>query len=433
MCVVSLFGSVAIVVTLANGLSTAMRQALPPTVAPSPPCGVWPYDRPCGRCVYGSMRHADGSVLRHRVERGETCESIGKLYGVPAFDLFNRNKSAGCCQLADTNVSASDLIDICAPPSVRQWQAAGHPRQPPTQSVIMSYVGSAPHGLPPPKSIPSSVNVVALGPVDDLPPPHGPSATAYQGIFRVSPTFTGNCSAGVDPTQASRGHFANDPDDERVWLATMVPNYGYSSGVKDSGNWANPSGNSLSPDEWGHNAATSLGKIILRYRLDGIDINIEAGAPSIQHGSAKDFGRYICSMVKHLKIMFGADLVTSFTFYSQTISSYAEVGRQCGKNVTLANFMTYTSDPNTVESYVQQAAGIFGWSKTMWAVIDETGTTVKPNPDLGRQLVADHTQLRGAMAWTGEYSSQCQPPWCGEDRLMHALNGWPKPAGQCKC
>eukprot|EP01047_Picozoa_sp_COSAG01_P026727 COSAG01_NODE_1732_length_9368_cov_13.977452_2_plen_427_part_00 len=417
----------------------AWHEPIPPTAPPPPPpppCGVWPYTDPCGQCIYGNMRRHNGSVLRHRIAAGETCESIGKLYGVPAFDLFNRNKSAGCCQLlSGANTSATDVLDVCAPPTLLQWRAAGHPRQPPQRNVIMTYIGSAPNGLSPPLQLPRTVNVVALGPVDDLPPPHGPAATAYQGIFRVSPTFTGNCSAHVDPTQTWRGHFAHDPDNRRVWLATMVPNYGYLTGVKDSGNWHNPSGVSLSPDEWGRNAAESLGKIILRYRLDGIDVNIERGAPSMQPGtsSAVDFGRYICAMVRYLKMQLGASLVTSFTFYSQTISRYAEVARQCGANVTLANYMTYTPDRRQVDKWITEAASHFGWSKTMFAVIDQTGHGVKPDPEIARQLLVSHPQIRGVMVWTGEYSSKCDPPWCVEEKLKHALVGMPPPPGKCTC
>ena len=65
------------------------------------------------------------------------------------------------------------------------------------------------------------------------------------------------------------------------WLE-QVPNYGYTQAPNDNGNWG---GGGLSADEWGRNAAQSLALIILRYQLDGIDINIEAGSPAIVHGT----------------------------------------------------------------------------------------------------------------------------------------------------
>ena len=38
----------------------------------------------------------DRSWLQHRVKAQETCTTIARLYKVPPFDLFNRNKSKGC-------------------------------------------------------------------------------------------------------------------------------------------------------------------------------------------------------------------------------------------------------------------------------------------------------------------------------------------------
>ena len=101
----------------------------------------------------------------------------------------------------------------------------------------------------------------------------------------------------------------------------------------------------LSADEWGRNAAASLGSIILRYRLDGIDINIENGGGSpAMRGSSVEFGNYICAMLLHLQTQLSTDIVTSLTYYSQTASHYNEVAKQCGHVVTLANFMTYTTN-----------------------------------------------------------------------------------------
>ena len=226
----------------------------PPPPPPVPPCGVWPYDNPCGRCAYGNMRWPNGSIVRHKVRKGETCGTIGKLYGVPAFDMFNRNKSRGCCQLGDANTSLTDILDICAPPNLEQWRAAGHPRQPVEKGVILSYLGASPGGRKSPNSLPPSINVVALGSAAD-----NRGANGAQGHFRVSPEFPGNCSCQIDPTATFRGTaggpngMTGSADSTRVWLASMIP-----------GSYQQWSGN---PDTWGKNAAESLAQIILRYRL----------------------------------------------------------------------------------------------------------------------------------------------------------------------
>lgn len=356
--------------------AVAIHHALRPLPRPVPPppkrCGVWPDFLPCGRCAYGHMRWPNGSVMRHRVAEGETCETIGRLYNVPAFDIYNRNKSMGCCALGDSNTSVTDVLDFCAPPSLLQWSAAGHPRQPAATGVIKSYIGTGSMGLLPPTSVPRSVNVVALGPVDDLPPPNGPAETAHKGVFRVSPTFTGNCSAQIDPTQSVRGTSESDPDRTRVWLATMVPNYGFKQLPNDNGNWG---GGGLSADEWGRNAAVSLGRIILRYRLDGIDINIEngQGSPAIRSSSPVEFGNYICAMLLHLQTQLSKDIVTSLTFYIQTMPHYNEVAKQCGQVVTLANFMTYTTNLAQVKADIATLSSVYGWNRSLWSIIDQPG------------------------------------------------------------
>ena len=385
------------------------------------------------------MRWPNGTAIRHRVAKGESCESIGKLHGVPQFDLFNRNKSGGCCQLGDYNTSLSDILDLCAAPTLEQWRAEGHPRQP-LSPAVMSYVGAM--KTPAPESFPRSVNVVALGPVDDLPPPHGPQATAHQGVFRISPSFTGNCSAQVDPTRRARGwgvvgnRMREGADSSRVWLASMVPNYGLQhTGTIDNGNWA---GGKLSPAEWGKNASESLGRIILRYRLDGIDINIEAGSPAITaRNSEVAFGRYICALVGQLKADFGVGLVTSFTFYAGTFSHYEQVAKQCKDNVTMANWMTYSTNTKQDIADIGKAAAAFGWDKVMFGV-QTGGGSVSPRLQAGLAMVAtlrqEHPPMRGVFFWTGETSSQCKPAWCAEYLLAAAMRG-ERIGGKidCKC
>jgi hypothetical protein len=61
----------------------------------------------------------------------------------------------------------------------------------------------------------------------------------------------------------------------------------------------------ISAEEWGQNAAISLEKIILRYRLDGLDFNIE--------GNKREFGVYICSLFRHLNARMGPGLIYTLT------------------------------------------------------------------------------------------------------------------------
>ena len=189
---------------------------------------------------------------------------------MPQFDLFNRNRSLSCCEAP--NISASDVIDFCRPPTLAQWRAAGHPRPlPPAGQMVATYVGAttvktpgrAGEGL---RSLPDSINVAYLAGVED--------ATNHQGEFSLGVSGNGrcgsladNCSAQVEPTRTWRGVGEVAPN--RVWLGSMVPLYAH-CGPQEQCNWA---GGDLSAEEWGANAAASLEKIILRYRLDGLDFN----------------------------------------------------------------------------------------------------------------------------------------------------------------
>ena len=93
--------------------------------------------------------------------------------------------------------------------------------------------------------------------------------------------------------------------DTRVWLASLDI---------AAGNW-NVNG-AITPDQWGTNAAASLEKIILRYRLDGIDVNIEMGRTN--------FGLYMCAMFKHLRAI-DPKMITTLTPWGQRWSMYSQV------------------------------------------------------------------------------------------------------------
>ena len=131
----------------------------------------------------------------------------------------------------------------------------------------------------------------------------------------------------------------------------------------------------MSADEWGRNAAVSLGRIILRYQLDGLDINIEngVGSPAIRSSSPVEFGNYICAMLLHLQTQLSKDIVTSLTFYIQTMPHYNEIAKQCGQVVTLANFMTYTTNLAQVKADIARLSSVYGLNRSLWSIIDQPG------------------------------------------------------------
>ena len=136
--------------------------------------------------------------------------------------------------------------------------------------MVATYVGAttvktpgrAGEGL---RSLPDSINVAYLAGVEDCSSSTGEFSL---GVKRGScGSLADNCSAQVEPTRTWRG--VGDVAPNRVWLGSMVPLYAH-CGPQEQCNWA---GGSLSAEEWGANAAASLEKIILRYRLDGLDFN----------------------------------------------------------------------------------------------------------------------------------------------------------------
>ena len=296
---------------------------LPPR--PPPPCGTWPDYLPCLKCAYGTIGPP------HHVTASDTCDSIAQKYGVPQFDLLIRNRSVSCCRAP--NISVSDLIDLCRSPTVAEWRAAGHPRPlPPAGKMISSYVGSmvqpgTPHGL---RELPDSINVAYLAGVEDATNHLGDFSLGVAGNGRCG-SLVDNCSAMIDPSQTLRGA-AGSVAQERVWLGSMVPLFAH-CGPQEQCNWA---GGGLSAEEWGQNAALSLQQIILRYRLDGLDFNIEAG-------DHPNFGQYLCSLFKHLNHRMGPGLIYTLTPCCSMGPSYQQVYDQCPSNVSLMQVQTYGS------------------------------------------------------------------------------------------
>ena len=229
---------------------------VPPPPPPEPPrkCGTWPYDMPCSSCIYGSVYDGNceaevgGLPPRHRVGPGDTCSTIAKKYGVPQFDLFNRNKSRPCCHVdcgpfgdkcaVDTVIAATDIIDICCPPTIEQWNRAGHPQRVPDK-IVATFIGATPSGIRAPLALPEAINVGYLFETSDN--------NGHTGEFTVGKQFTDGsstvCAAQVDPTQPHRGPSADSPDGRRLWT--------FSWGTS-SGRWSGSH-----PEEWAEGAAVS--------------------------------------------------------------------------------------------------------------------------------------------------------------------------------
>lgn len=267
--VVGIFALIAMSSVLGRAAAGGSPRAPPPRWVPPPPppvkCGTWPDYIPCRRCVYGA-----DPAKRYRVQPGDRCADLSKKLGAPQFDLFIRNRSLSCCDMP--NPMPGEYMDVCDAPTREEWKADGHPRSPPDSGVIASFLGSASNGyVGLANQLPDSVNVVMLFPTNDV---------DGKGNFQVDPKFASVCDTLIDPTRPQR-HGAGQPEDEdkRVWLFSLGTNAGRWSGT--------------AAEEWGKNAADALEKIILRYRLDGIDVNIEA--------PRSGFTSYMCSLFRHLK------------------------------------------------------------------------------------------------------------------------------------
>lgn len=404
--VFGLFGILASSTVVSHELAGMLRAKAPPP--PPVPCGTWPDYRPCGSCLYGA-----NASLRYRVRPGDTCETIGKRFGVPQFDIFIRNRSIGCCEAGDGGVRPTDLVDMCNAPTREQWRAAGHPHSAP-EKVLLSFLGMQPkaHGssrsLPPPDHLSVSINVAVLYSVID---------SDSLGTFRVSDKFTGNCSASIDPMVAARhDHGTND---HRVWLASLDTSAGKWNGA-------------ISAEQWGKNAAQSLEQIILRYRLDGIDVNIEA--------TRNDFGAHICSMFRSLREIDPGMITTVTPWGARWSSMYTQIG-SCKDDLSWANYQTY-SDPGfspcrtprhgnelqcSIPPMVSIAATTYGgFSKVAWGVSTESNRfrpSVASGVAFQRRFQNLHREMRGVMIWTSEFSSVCSPPWCYDNLLARAMAG----------
>ena len=203
------------------------------------------------------------------------------------FDLVDRNTSRSCCE--DTKISVGDVVDVCADPSHTRWR----PRPKPDGHIVQTYLGAYPAGLPPPDALPDFINVAALAFAADV---------DGQGLFEMggSGSFA-DCAAQVNPSAANRGESINARSTRR-WLVSIIP--------KEENQW--PHG--VSAERWGRNAAASLERLILRYRLDGIDVDYEAAGNDAYPNGYGVFTESMCSLFSHLQERLPGVLITA-SFY----------------------------------------------------------------------------------------------------------------------
>ena len=237
-----------------------------------------------------------GPASTYKVKAGDSCASIAAAHRVPLFDVVDRNKTKSCCEFRadkgekDLTIDKTDVIELCNVPSAENghpWVARGLPGKEENRrdKIVMTYIGGIGYinkvAYPVPTALPAGVNVVALAFAEDAdgeghfemgvhPVCKQPDCTVGQGTG-----FDGDCATHVDPSALfdGRGHGERmrEADQKRRWLVSIVPRNGnewpYFPGWKPEDH-----GGVESTAEWGNNAFESLKEIILRYRLDGIDV-----------------------------------------------------------------------------------------------------------------------------------------------------------------
>ena len=422
------------------------------------------------RCLYGVAE------VRSKVQAGDSCASLSAAHGVPMFDVVDRNRSKSCCE--DPDIAAKDVIVYCKPPTRNPTRVADEelpgwtPRGMPHGKVVMTYVGGIGYinrvHYPTPEELPPSVNIAALAFAEDADgkgnfemgvhpgcgPPHGGTpCEVYQGTG-----FDGDCALHINPSEDAahaRGHgeHARQIDAERRWLVSIVP--------RDGNQWPGPAqhGQNCSdriPECWGENAAASLERIILRYRLDGIDVDFEDAK-----ANPVTFSAAMCSLFSNLRRRLPG-VIISAAFYGnpdasrQTIDLYFKVWEDCGHHITFINYQNYANwveGPDANQKHVLAMGEAFGWDKFVWGVgvgggsgggawrwwpanPGWTGATITQNLlksgniGLGGSKAED---MLGAFTWAGEFSELCDPPWCVEDLLAAALNGKVWGGDKCNC
>ena len=150
-------------------------------------------------------------------------------------------------------------------------------------------------------------------------------------------------------------------DKERRWLVSIVP--------RDGNQWPYV----VEPDEWGANAAASLKQIILRYRLDGIDVDFED-----PHADPRVFTTAMCSLFKNLKEQLRVRLSQRHsTAIRQLTNDNSRQSRctktlkaQCDDLIDVYNYQNYANwvdDTNANIRNIRLMGEHFGWD-SLWGV-----------------------------------------------------------------
>ena len=232
-------------------------------------------------------------------------------------------------------------------------------------------------------------------------------------------------------------------DTERRWLVSIVPRTG--------NQWPYETDASV----WGLNAAISLKQIILRYRLDGIDVDFEA-----RGANRTIFTTAMCSLFENLKHQLPGAIVSA-AFYgnpdysddqvqSQTIPLYRDLKAKCDPLVDLYSYQNYANwidgPTGTNVKHVKQMGKEFGWEKFVWGVgvggvpghqdkwkwwpsdPGKNGPAIMQgllddNDEHGKDMRGKYPKdMRGAFTWASEFSARCTPNrWCIEDQFRQQL------------
>lgn len=241
------------------------------------------------------------------------------------------------------------------------------------------------------------------------------------------------CLLQVDPSSLERGHgeIMRKHDKDRRWLVSIVPREGNAWPYK------------IEANDWGANAAASLKQIILRYRLDGIDVDFED-----PHSNQTIFTTGMCSLFRNLKQHLPG-VIVSTAFYGnpeaqprseiqRTIPLYKKLKTQCDDSIDFYNYQNYANWVDDVSSnirHIQMMGHEFGWRKFVWGIgVGGQRNSQKwrwwpSNPgvkgaQIMQSLLADDEakEMLGVFTWAGEMSKKyCYPSWCAEDKFRQQL------------
>ena len=161
------------------------------------------------------------------------------------------------------------------------------------------------------------------------------------------------------------------------------------------------------------------------------DFNIET-----QRG--KEFGQYVCSLLKHLNQRMGPGLVYSMTPCCRLQAMYSQVQAQCGRNISLIQPQTRSNKPLT-NTELRTYAPMFGYDKTAFLIDTTKGGSNAPSAsgvwDDVKSFKQQHPGAPGVFTWTAEHSFECTPQFCMEKVIADAQRLHEPAPGllDCKC